>query len=57
MDQRAEANRVTVSQWRYLRELWEEDGLAVGDLTRRVGRQGPTTVVAVQFLEKVGWLS
>lgn len=54
MDQSAEANGVTVSQWRYLRELWEEDALAIGDLTRRVGRQGPTTVVAVQLLEKAG---
>ena len=24
MDQRAAANGVTISQWRYLRELWEE---------------------------------
>jgi DNA-binding MarR family transcriptional regulator len=54
MDQRAAANGVTVSQWRYLRELWEEDGLPMGELTQRVGRQGPTTVVAVQFLEKAG---
>jgi MarR family transcriptional regulator, organic hydroperoxide resistance regulator len=54
MDQSAEAHGVTVSQWRYLRELWEEDALTVGDLTRRVGRQGPTTVVAVQLLEKAG---
>ncbi len=54
MDQSAEAHGVTVSQWRYLRELWEEDALSVGDLTRRVGRQGPTTVVAVQLLEKAG---
>ncbi len=54
MDRSAEANGVTVSQWRYLRELWEEDALTVGDLTRRVGRQGPTTVVAVQALEKAG---
>ena len=45
---------MTVSQWRYLRELWEEDALTMGDLTRRVGRQGPTTVVAVQALEKAG---
>jgi len=57
MDQRAEAHGITVSQWRYLRELWEEDGLTVGDLTRRVGRQGPTTVVAVQFLEKAGFVT
>ena len=54
MDQSAEAHGVTVSQWRYLRELWEEEALTVGDLTRRVGRQGPTTVVAVQLLEKAG---
>ena len=54
MDARAEAHGVTVTQWRYLRELWEEDGLSMGELTRRVGRQGPTTVVAVQFLEKAG---
>ena len=40
---------VTVSQWRYLRELWEEDALTVGDLTRRGrsagaddGGSGPT---------------
>ena len=57
MDQSAEAHGITVSQWRYLRELWEEDALTVGDLTRRVGRQGPTTVVAVQLLEKVGMVT
>lgn len=54
MDARAEAHGVTVTQWRYLRELWEEDGLSMGELTQRVGRQGPTTVVAVQLLEKAG---
>jgi DNA-binding MarR family transcriptional regulator len=54
MDQRAAAHGVSVTQWRYLRELWEEDGLSIGELTARVGRQGPTTVVAVQFLEKAG---
>lgn len=54
MDVAAAAHGVTVSQWRYLRELWEEDGLSSGELTRRVGRQGPTTVVAVQLLEREG---
>lgn len=54
MDRRAEAHGVTVAQWRYLRELWEEDGLSIGELTERIGRQGPTTVVAVQLLEKAG---
>jgi MarR family transcriptional regulator, transcriptional regulator for hemolysin len=54
MDRRAADHGVTVTQWRYLRELWEEDGLSIGELTQRVGRQGPTTVVAVKFLEKAG---
>lgn len=54
MDRCAADHGVTISQWRYLRELWEEDGLSTGELTRRLGRQGPTTVVAVQFLEKAG---
>lgn len=54
MDRRAEEHGLTVSQWRYVRELWEEDGLSIGELTRRVGRQGPTTVVAVQLLERAG---
>ena len=52
MDVAAAAHGVTISQWRYLRELWEEDGLSTGELTRRVGRQGPTTVVAVRLLER-----
>jgi DNA-binding MarR family transcriptional regulator len=52
MDIAAAAHGVTISQWRYLRELWEEDGLSNGELTRRVGRQGPTTVVAVRLLER-----
>jgi DNA-binding MarR family transcriptional regulator len=54
MDVAAEAHGVTVSQWRYLRELWEEEGLSSGELTRRVGRQGPTTVVAVKLLDREG---
>ncbi|MGH6980551.1 MAG: MarR family winged helix-turn-helix transcriptional regulator, partial [Stellaceae bacterium] len=57
MDIEAEAHGVTVTQWRYLRELWEEDGLSTGELTRRVGRQGPTTVVAVQLLEREGMVT
>ncbi len=50
MDREAQAHGISLSQWRYLRELWEEDGLSSGELTRRVGRQGPTTVAAVRSL-------
>lgn len=54
MDREAQAHGISLSQWRYLRELWEEDGLTSGELTRRVGRQGPTTVAAVQSLARAG---
>jgi len=54
MDASAKPMGISLSQWRYLRELWEEDGLSSGELTRRVGRQGPTTVVAVQSMERAG---
>ena len=56
MEHEGDLRGVTVSQWRYLRELWEEDGLTSGELTKRVGRQGPTTVVAVQGLERAGFV-
>jgi len=49
-----EARGVTEGQWRYLRELWEEDGLSQRELSERVGRQGPTTVAAVKSLERAG---
>lgn len=52
VDREANSIGITVSQWRYLRELVEEDGLSHGELTRRAGRQGPTTVVAVRSLAK-----
>jgi DNA-binding MarR family transcriptional regulator len=56
MEHEGDLRGVTVSQWRYLRELWEQDGLTSGELTRRVRRQGPTTVVAVQGLERAGFV-
>jgi DNA-binding MarR family transcriptional regulator len=47
-----ERKGVTEGQWRYLRELWEEDGLSQRELGERVGRQGPSTVAAVRLLER-----
>ena len=54
MDAEAQAHGISLTQWRYLRELWETDRLTNGELTLRVGRQGPTTVVAVRSLERAG---
>lgn len=44
----------SMPQWRYLRELWEEDGLSQRELSDRVGRQAATTVVAVRQLQRGG---
>jgi MarR family transcriptional regulator, organic hydroperoxide resistance regulator len=44
----------SMPQWRYLRELWEEDGLSQRELSDRVGRQAATTVVAVRQLQRSG---
>ena len=41
-------------QWRYLRELWEEDGLSQRELSDRVGRQAATTVTALRILKRSG---
>jgi DNA-binding MarR family transcriptional regulator len=54
MDAAAQAHGISLTQWRYLRELWESDRLSSGELTGRVGREGPTTVVAVRSLERAG---
>jgi DNA-binding MarR family transcriptional regulator len=44
----------TFPQWRYLRELWEEDGLSQRELSERVGRQAATTVTALRILKRSG---
>jgi MarR family transcriptional regulator, transcriptional regulator for hemolysin len=54
MDAAAQKQGISLTQWRYLRELWESDRLTTGELTSRVGREGPTTVVAVRSLERAG---
>jgi MarR family transcriptional regulator, transcriptional regulator for hemolysin len=45
---------VSSGQWRFLRVLWNEDGLTQRELSRRVGMREPTTVTAVNSLEKSG---
>jgi DNA-binding MarR family transcriptional regulator len=44
----------TFPQWRYLRELWEEDGLSQRELSDRVGRKAATTVTALRILKRSG---
>lgn len=45
---------VTSGQWRFLRELWHEDGITQSELAERVGRKGPTTGSALKLLVRNG---
>jgi DNA-binding MarR family transcriptional regulator len=45
---------ITRGQWRFLRELWHEDGLTQTELAARVGRREPTTGTAVRVLLRRG---
>jgi MarR family transcriptional regulator, organic hydroperoxide resistance regulator len=46
--------RVSRGQWFFLRALWDEDGLTQRELSTRVGMMEPTTVVALNGMEKSG---
>lgn len=43
---------VTIGQWYFLRVLWDEDGLTQRELSQRVGMMEPTTVTALNGMEK-----
>lgn len=45
---------VSAGQWRFLRVLWEQDGISQRELSDRVGTREPTTVRAVRSMIKAG---
>lgn len=45
---------VSIGQWYFLRALWEQDGLTQRELSQRVGMMEPTTVSALNGMEKRG---
>lgn len=45
---------VTLGMWYYLRALWEQDGLTQAELSRRIGTMEPTTLSAIQAMERNG---
>lgn len=53
---RIAAHGVTIGQWYFLRALWEEDGLTQRELSQRVGMMEPTTVTALNGMEKRGYV-
>ena len=54
LEQRIAPFGVTRGQWYFLRVLWTEDGLSQRELSSRVGMMEPTTVIALQSMEKAG---
>src|SRR5688500_9458427 len=48
---------VSRGQWYFLRVLWQEDGLTQRELSDRVGTMEPTTVIALQSMERAGLIS
>lgn len=49
-----EPHGVTLGMWYYLRALWSEDGLTQSELSRRIGTMEPTTLGAIQAMERSG---
>jgi len=49
---RIQRHGVSLSMWFVLRVLWEEDGLTQAEVARRTGVNGPSTVHAINALER-----
>lgn len=47
---------VSAGQWPFLRALWNEEGMTQRELSRRVGMREPTTVTALNGMERAGFL-
>jgi DNA-binding MarR family transcriptional regulator len=43
---------ITLGQWYFLRELWNEEGLSQRELSQRVGVSEPTTGTALDVMER-----
>lgn len=54
LQMRIASHGVTMGQWFFLRALWAEDGLTQRELSQRVGMMEPTTVTALNGMERHG---
>lgn len=54
LEQGTLTHNVSAGQWRFLRQLWRQDGITQRELSERVGMREPTTAVALHGLEKAG---
>lgn len=48
---------VTLGMWYFLRALWQEDGLTQRELSQRIGTMEPTTLAALNAMEKAGFVT
>ena len=51
---RIASHGVSMGQWFFLRALWDKDGLTQRELSQRVGMMEPTTVTALNGMERRG---
>jgi len=54
LQSRIEPHGVTVGMWYFLRVLWAEDGITQRELSQRIGMMEPTTVTALNNMERRG---
>jgi MarR family transcriptional regulator for hemolysin len=47
---------ITFSQYQHLRQLWQEDGLAQVELSRRIGIETASSTAVIDQLEKFGFI-
>jgi DNA-binding MarR family transcriptional regulator len=47
---------ITFSQYQHLRQLWQEDGLAQVELSRRIGIETASSTFVIDQLEKLGFI-
>jgi DNA-binding MarR family transcriptional regulator len=47
---------VSAGQWPFLRALWNEEGMTQRELSRRVSMREPTTVTALNGMERAGFI-
>lgn len=47
---------ITFSQYQHLRQLWQEDGLAQVELSRRIGIETASSTAVIDQLEKLGFI-
>ena len=54
LQSRIASHGVSMGQWFFLRALWDKDGLTQRELSQRVGMMEPTTVTALNGMERRG---